>query len=56
MPVVIEEVIGTVDPDTPAPGSPDEPEGGAGGEKPDPMLVRRELRLRARRAARLHAD
>jgi hypothetical protein len=55
MPVIFEEVLGTVMEEGPAPGGPDD-DAPAASSAPDPMALRRELRHRARRDARLHAD
>jgi hypothetical protein len=55
MPVIFEEVLGTVQDEGPALGGPDD-EAPAAAAAPDPMALRRELRHRARRDARLHAD
>lgn len=56
MPVIFDEVIGTVEPELPPAGGPADEQGSASGEALDPMALRRELRIRARRDARLHAD
>jgi hypothetical protein len=56
MPVIFDEVIGTVEPELPPAGGPDGEEDGGGGGGLDPVALRRELRIRARRDARLHAD
>jgi hypothetical protein len=55
MPVIFEEVLGTVEDEGPAPGGPGD-EAPAAAAAPDPLAIRRELRRRARRDARLHAD
>jgi hypothetical protein len=55
MPVVFDEVVGSVDPE----GREEAPSGeaqGAGGHAPDPLELRRELRRMARRDARVRAD
>jgi hypothetical protein len=54
MPVIFEEVLGIVEGEAPAGGPGDEPP--AASAAPDPLALRRELRHRARRDARLHAD
>lgn len=56
MPVIFDEVIGTVEPELPPAGGPESEEGGDAGGALDPVALRRELRIRARRDARLHAD
>ena len=56
MPVIFDEVIGTVEPELPPAGGPDAEAEDTGGAALDPMALRRELRIRARRDARLHAD
>jgi hypothetical protein len=56
MPVIFDEVIGTVEPELPPAGGPESEEDGGSGAAVDPMALRRELRIRARRDARLHAD
>lgn len=56
MPVIFDEVIGTVEPDLPPAGGPMDEADSASGEALDPVALRRELRMRARRDARLHAD
>lgn len=56
MPVIFDEVVGTVEPDLPPAGGPDDEAEDTGAAALDPVALRRELRLRARREARLHAD
>ncbi|HEX8246055.1 MAG TPA: hypothetical protein VF541_21245 [Longimicrobium sp.] len=55
MPVVFDEVVGSVEPDTQS-EAPSGEAPGQGGQAPDPLELRRELRRMARRDARLRAD
>lgn len=54
MPVVIDELVAEVE--APAAGGPGDESSGSVDSTPDPLSMPRELRRRARRDARLHAD
>lgn len=56
MPVIIEEVVGTVAADTPAPAARPAHDAPRPAPAPDPRALRHELRRGALRQARLRAD
>jgi len=56
MPVIIDELTGTVEPPQPAGSQQEQPQAGAGAREDAAEALRRELRRLDRRAARLRAD